>query len=116
MDWGFITHHLASGFIPEAAALMMYFILLHVIGKKQTAAHIIMSFVFCFYLVGILTMTGVCLKGSFSPRIVYIPFADMSGNPKTVNDNFFLLSIVEWGLSDRANNGSVIKYNDLPNI
>ena len=47
---------------------------------------------------------------------VNIPFADMSGNPKTVNDNLFLLSIVEWGLSDRANNGSVIKYNDLPNI
>ena len=47
---------------------------------------------------------------------VNIPFADLNGNPKTVNDNFFLLSIVEWGLSDRANNGSVIKYNDLPNI
>ena len=47
---------------------------------------------------------------------VNIPFADMSGKPKTVSDNFFLLSIVEWGLSDRANNGSVIKYNDLPNI
>lgn len=47
---------------------------------------------------------------------VNIPFADLNGNPKTVNDNFFLLSIVEWGLSDRANNGSVIKYNDLPMI
>ena len=47
---------------------------------------------------------------------VNIPFADMQGSPKTINDNLFLLSIVEWGLSDRKNNGSVIKYNDLPNI
>ena len=47
---------------------------------------------------------------------VNIPFADLNGNPKTVNDNFFLLSIVEWGLSDRANNGSVIKYDNLPEI
>ena len=47
---------------------------------------------------------------------VDIPFVDMNGSPKTVNDNFFLLSIVEWGLSDRLNNGSVIKYNDLPAI
>ena len=47
---------------------------------------------------------------------VNIPFADMQGNPKTVVDNFFLLSIVEWGLSDRANNGKVIKYYDLPNL
>lgn len=47
---------------------------------------------------------------------VNIPYADMSGKPKTILDNFFLLSIVEWGLSDRANNGTVIKYRDLPAI
>ena len=43
--------------------------------------YIIISFVFCFYLVGILTMTGVCIGGSFSPRIVYIPFVDMIRGP-----------------------------------
>lgn len=47
---------------------------------------------------------------------VNIPFADLEGKPKTIVDNLFLLSIVEWGLSDRANNGTVIKYNDLPAI
>ncbi len=47
---------------------------------------------------------------------VNIPYADMSGAPKTIEDNFFLLSIVEWGLSDRANNGTVIKYKNLPEI
>ncbi len=47
---------------------------------------------------------------------VNIPYVDMNGTAKTIKDNFFFLSIVEWGLSDRINNGSVIKYNDLPNI
>lgn len=76
MDWGFITHHLVSGYIPVVVALVVYFILMHVIGKKQTVAHIIVSF-FCFYLVGILTMTGICIGGAFSPRFVYIPFKEM---------------------------------------
>ena len=58
------------------------------------------------------------LSDGFKSAIVNvnIPFADMNGSPKTVNDNFFLLSIVEWGLSDRINNGSVIKYNNIPGL
>ena len=81
MDWGFITHHLISGYIPVIAALLLYFIVLSLIGKKQSIARIIVSYVFCLYLVGILTMTGVCIRGSFSPRIVYIPFVDMVRGP-----------------------------------
>lgn len=81
MDWQFVTHHLVSGYIPVAVALVLYFIFLHATGKKQTMGYIIISFVFCFYLVGILTMTGVCIGGSFSPRIVYIPFVDMIRGP-----------------------------------
>ncbi len=90
MDWQFITHHLVSGYIPVAAALVLYFILLYVIGKKQTMGHIIISFVFCFYLVGILTMTGVCIGGSFSPRIVFVPFVDMIKGPVDTALNIFL--------------------------
>lgn len=58
------------------------------------------------------------LSSGFKNAIVEvnIPFADMAGNPKTVRDNFFILSIVEWVLSDRANNGTAIKYDDLPKI
>ena len=81
MDWGFVSHHLISGYIPVVVAIVVYFIILHVAGKKQTVVHIVMSFVFCFYLVGILTMTGVCIGGDFSPRIVYIPFIDMIRGP-----------------------------------
>lgn len=90
MDWGFITHHLVSGYIPVIAALVVYFILMHVIGKKQTMAHMVVSFVFCFYLVGILTMTGVCIGGSFSPRIVDIPFLDMIRGPVDTALNILL--------------------------
>lgn len=81
MDWQYITHHMLSGFIPVMIALVLYFIILRLIGKKQTIWHIFISFVFCIYLIGILTMTGLCLKGTFSPRIVYIPFVDMIRGP-----------------------------------
>ena len=90
MDWGFILHHLTSGVLPVAAALALYFILLRMLGKKPGAGHTVISFVFCFYLIGILTMTGVCLRGSFSPRIVCIPFADMIRGPVDMVLNILL--------------------------
>ena len=81
MDWEFIVHHLISGYIPVSAALGLYFMFLHVFGKRQTAAHIIASFVFCFYLTGILSLSGICFRGSFSPSIVWIPFMYMITGP-----------------------------------
>jgi len=70
--------------------LAVYYIILRALGKKQTAGHIVASFVFCFYLIGILTMTGVCLKGSFSPRFVFIPFVDMLRGPVDTALNILL--------------------------
>ena len=90
LDWDFITHHLISGYIPVTAALALYFLILYGMGKRQARTHIAASYVFCFYLVGILTMTGICLKGRFSPRIVYIPFADMVSGPVDTVLNIFL--------------------------
>ena len=81
MDWQYITYHMLSGFIPMVIALVLYFIVLRLIGKNQAIWHILISFVFCIYLIGMLTMTGLCLKGTFSPRIVYIPFVDMIRGP-----------------------------------
>ena len=81
MDWFFVAPHLISGYIPVAAALVLYFLVLHMSGKRQKMGHTILSFVFCLYLTGVLTVTGICLKGSFSPRIVYIPFVDMVRGP-----------------------------------
>lgn len=90
MDLQFTTRHLLCGCIPMVIGLAVYFIILRALGKKQTAGHIIASFVFCFYLIGILTMTGVCLKGSFSPRFVFIPFVDMIRGPVDTALNILL--------------------------
>lgn len=81
MDWNYITHHLISGYIPAAAGLALYFSVLHLFVKKQALGHIIASFVFGFYIVGILTVTGICITGHFSPRVSYIPFIDMVRGP-----------------------------------
>ena len=78
MDWEWITHHLISGLIPVMMALILYFLILRVLGKRQTKGHIFGSFVFCFYPIGVLTMTGICYRGPFSPEIVLNPFADLS--------------------------------------
>lgn len=81
MDWEFVAHHLISGYLPVMTALALYFIMLRAAEKKQTAGRIAAAFVFCFYLVGILTMTGVCFRGDFSPRLSLLPFVDMIRGP-----------------------------------
>ena len=90
MDWQFIARHLISGCVPMTAALLLYFFLLRILGKKQSIGRRMASFAFCFYLVGILVMAGVCIRGSFSPRIEYIPFADMIRGPKYTALNILL--------------------------
>ena len=81
MEWGFTAYHIISGSVPVMLALVLYFILLQMMGKKQTTGHVIASVLFCLYLTGILAVTGVCLKGSFSPRFEFIPFVDMIRGP-----------------------------------
>ena len=73
--------HLISGYIPMIPVLLLYFFILRMKGKKQTFAHVILTFVFCFYLFGILTMTGIWWFKSFSPRFVLVPFVDMVRGP-----------------------------------
>lgn len=90
MDWEFFTHHMLCGCIPATAALILYFSPLNLLGKKQNAGHIFASFVFCFYLIGVLTVTGICIKAAFSPRIVFVPFADMIRGPKDTALNILL--------------------------
>ena len=36
MDWNFITNHLFCGYIPMMVAMVLYFIILQLVGKKQT--------------------------------------------------------------------------------
>ncbi len=35
MDWEFVVHHLISGIIPAIAALILYFAILYLIGRKK---------------------------------------------------------------------------------
>lgn len=81
MDWKFVIHHSISGIIPVIIVAMFYFALFQVIVKKQNMGHIILSSSFAVYFIGVLTLTGICIRPSFSPVIVYIPFIDMIRGP-----------------------------------
>lgn len=70
-----------SGFIFVIPGILLYFYYLKKSGKRQTPLHITTVFVFCYYLIGILTMTGIGKLKAFSPRITLIPFLDMLHGP-----------------------------------
>lgn len=99
MDWEFVVRHLISGSFPTMAALVVYFIILRLIGKKQTTGHVITSFVFVFYLIGLLTVTGICIRASFSPRFSFIPFVDMIRGPVDTVLNILLFVPMGFFLS-----------------
>ena len=81
MDWELSSRHLLCGFAPIIVLLAVYFIFLHLKERRRTFGHIAISCVFCFYLTGILTLTGIWYVSDFDPRIVYIPFVDMIRGP-----------------------------------
>lgn len=70
-----------SGYVFIVPGLILYFVYLMKIKKEQTLLHVAAAFMFCYYLIGILTMTGIHAFKSFSPRIVLIPFLDMISGP-----------------------------------
>ncbi len=70
-----------SGYIFVIPGILLYFLYLRKFGKKQTQLHMAGVFLFCYYLIGVLTMTGIGKLKSFEPRIVFIPFLDMIGGP-----------------------------------
>lgn len=70
-----------SGFVFVIPGILLYFYYLKKSGKRQTPLHITTAFVFCYYLIGILTMTGIGKLKAFSPRITLIPFLDMIRGP-----------------------------------
>jgi glycopeptide antibiotics resistance protein len=74
-----------SGYVFIVPGLVLYFWYLIKTQKRQTLLRVVTAFVFCYYLIGILTMTGIHAFKSFSPRIALIPFLDMiSGSVDTV--------------------------------
>ncbi|WP_029323042.1 hypothetical protein [Butyrivibrio sp. AE3004] len=50
MDWELSRQHLLSGYVPYVLVLLVAFLILHVIGKRQRCGHAVLSFIFSFYL------------------------------------------------------------------
>lgn len=69
-----------AGYIFVLPGVLLYFGYL-MKTKKQTLIHLVVSMVFCYYLIGIFTMVGIHAFKTFSPRIVLVPFADMISGP-----------------------------------
>lgn len=72
-----------SGYVFIVPVLLLYFLYLNKTEKKQSLFHIIAVFVFCYYLFGILTVTGIgyTSKIRFRPNISLIPFLGMITGP-----------------------------------
>ena len=61
--------------------------------KKQKFVHILISFVFCYYLIGLLTMTGIGRGiNAFSPHFGLIPFVDTLSDPVETVLNIILFT------------------------
>lgn len=69
------------GYIFVVPGLLLLFWRLKKSGRKQPPLHAVAVFVFSYYLVGVLTMTGIGKLKAFSPRIVLVPFLDMMSGP-----------------------------------
>lgn len=70
-----------SGYIFVFPVILLYFIYLNKQGKKESLQRILIVFIFCYYIIGIFTMTGINSFDEFSPRLVLIPFIDMIRGP-----------------------------------
>ena len=72
-----------GGYVFIVPILMLYFLYLKKVGRKQTLLHTITVFVFCYYLFGILTVTGIGFTKSmtFSPNLSLTPFIGMITGP-----------------------------------
>lgn len=72
-----------SGYVFIVPFLILYFLYLKKTGRKQSILHITAVFLFCYYLFGILTVTGIGYTStiSFHPNISLIPFIDMISGP-----------------------------------
>lgn len=81
MDLMYIVHRSLSSYIFVVPGVLLYFLKLKKKGKKQTGAHIIIAFVFCYYLICLLTTTYIGEIKRFSPSFVWIPFAEMINDP-----------------------------------
>ncbi len=100
-----------SGYIFVVPGIILYSWCLKKSKKTQTPIHIATVFVFCYYLVGVLTMTGIGKLKTFSPNIVLIPFLDMISGPTDTILNIILFFPLGFFLSLLYK-----KYNRISNV
>ena len=81
MDLVQILQHSISAFIFVVPGVLLYFIIAAIFGKSQKVAHVIASLVFCYYLIGVLSITGIGEFKSFTPQIALIPFINVKYSP-----------------------------------
>ena len=55
-----------SGYVFIVPILILYFLYLKKVEKKQKFLHISVVFMFCYYLFGILTVTGIGYTSTIS--------------------------------------------------
>ncbi|WP_300408688.1 hypothetical protein [Lagierella sp.] len=67
-----------TGYLLVLPMLISYFLFLKNLNKNQTKSHIILSFIFCYYLIGILTMTGIGKNLGFLPRFDELSLSDLT--------------------------------------
>lgn len=72
-----------SGYVFIVPVLISCFLYLKKLQRKQNAFHVSAVFLFCYYLFGVLTVTGIGYTRtiSFRPRISLIPFVGMISGP-----------------------------------
>ena len=71
-----------SGFLFLAPGMLLYFWVQSKQGRKQFPLHEAGCLLFGYYLMGMLTVTGIRQFKAFSPRLVLVPFLDMIVGPE----------------------------------
>lgn len=66
-----------SGYIFLIPVIIIYIFYLRKTERQPTISHIIALFIFCYYIIGVLTMTGIGKLYPFSPRLVLVPSKDL---------------------------------------
>lgn len=72
-----------SGYVFIVPIIVLYYIFLAKKEREQSLLHIFIVCIFCYYLFGILTVTGIGYTStiSFRPQISLIPFVGMITGP-----------------------------------
>ena len=79
-----------SGYLFVIPMLIFYLIALFRSGNKQSLLRIVAILAFGYYLIGVLTVTGIHELKAFSPRLVLVPFLDMIRGPMDTVFNIIL--------------------------